>query len=108
VICRRGAEIRHEQRSEMLGISPARYVRERFLRHGGAKGALDEREGGDVAVVHDGVDAECEGVVVGGCYCCGGRGSDVCEEYGGGGVSAETAKVGVVERRLDGFVEGGV
>jgi len=51
--------------------------------------------------VHDGVDTECERVIIGRCNCCGGCGSYVSEEHGGGGIGAEAAEVGVVEGRLD-------
>ncbi len=89
----------------MLRVCAALDVRECVLRHGSAKGALDECEGGDVAIVHDGVDAEGEGVVVSHCCgrCC--RGADMRKEHGGGGVCAETAEVGVVERGLNALVE---
>jgi hypothetical protein len=105
---RGGTQVRHEEGGEVFRVGAALDVRVCFLGHGGAEGALDEGKGGDVAVVHYGVDAEGEGVVIGWCDGCRGRRSNVCQEDRGGRVGAEAAEVGIVEGRLDRFVKCGV
>lgn len=71
-----------------------------------AEGAADGQEVGDGAVVHEGVAAEGEGVVVDACGGGGGGGADVGEAGRCAGVGADGAEVGVVERGLGGAVEG--
>lgn len=104
----RGTEVCHEEGGEVLCVGAALYVRKCLLGHGGAQSAFNEGEGGNVAIVHDGVNPECEGVVVGwcdGCRCCG---TNVGKENWGGDVGTNAAEVRVMERGLDGFVERGV
>jgi hypothetical protein len=54
------------------------------------------------------MNAKCKRVVIrrrDGCSC---RGTDVSEDYLAGGIAANGTEVGIVEGRLDGFVECGV
>jgi len=99
------AEVRHEESGEVLSVCAALDVLECFLGHGVAHCSLDLSKRGDVAIVHNGVDSECEGMVVGWCNGRCGCSSNVSEENGGGGICTEAAEVGVVERRLNVLVE---
>jgi len=89
----------------VLRVCAALDMFECFLRHCGTERALDLGEGGDVAIMHDGVDPECERMVVGWCD---GRCSscpNMSEKDRRGGIGAKAAEVGVVKWRLDVLVE---
>lgn len=58
--------------------------------------------------MHDGVNAESKRVVVDGRYGRGCRSADVRKHHLACGIAADRPEVGVVEGRLDGFVEDGV
>lgn len=91
----------------MFGVGGAGDVRVGVGRQEVAEGPADGEEVGDEAVVHEGVAAEGEGVVVDGGGGGGGGGADVCEAGRRRRVGADGAEVQVVEGRLRGAVEGG-
>ena len=77
----------------------------RLLAHSFAHLALDLDKIGNVAIVHDSVDSERKRMVVCRRDCgCGGS-SNVCKYYFAGCIAADGAEIGVVERRLDCFVQ---
>ena len=68
--------------------------------------ALNFWEVGYVAVVHECINTEYEGMVVVGYDACSTRSTDMGKYYFARGIGADGAKVRVVDRGLDGFVEG--
>lgn len=100
------SQVGHVQRGEGLGVCAAADVGVGLCGHEAGHLARDGVVGGDVAVVHDGVAAEDEGVDVDLCEQAGGGGADVREHAGGGGVGADGLEVLVVEGGA-GELEGG-
>lgn len=107
LLARAVGKIRDVQRREVFGVGSAGDVRVGVERQKVAEGPADGEEVGDEAVVHEGVAAEGEGVVVDGGGGGGSCGANVCEAGRRGRVGADRAEVQVVEGGLRGAVEGG-
>lgn len=103
----RSGQVRHVQGSEVLRVRGALDVFVLWLGQQGEHDATDVRKVGDEAVVHDGVPAKGEGVVVDGGDRRPRRGADVRKHGRRRRVAAYAVEVGVVGRWLGVLVHGG-
>ena len=97
----------HVQRCEMLRIRTPLDIRITVIVHQLAHIPRYLDKVRNSAVVHDGVAAKDEGMIVDRGNCGGGCGADMGEDGSAGGVGADGAEVCIVERGLGVFIEGG-
>ncbi len=100
-------QIRHVQCRQVFRVRGAVDVLVRGFLNQWEHGAADVGEVGDQAVVHDGVAAEGEGVIVDRGHGRARGGADVCEDGCRGRVGADGVEVGVVGGRLGVLVHDG-